>query len=400
MTTTAPAPTIEDLVAQLKAIIDAAEGRPLDDEEVQRYEALEAELAVARRDHEVRSRQTAYETPVRNDLHVYAGAPATEQRSDADKAFEHYLRTGQENGDLIEFRAQSEGSDAAGGYLVPDGFLNKIIERKKAYGGIASLAETITTDSGNPLPFPTNDDTANTGEIVAENAAPAGGADLVFGVKTLGAYKYTSQGTGGLPLKVSVELLQDSAFDLESYLARALGTRIARKQAVDFAVGTGTGQPQGLLTGLTAGVDLAGATPTYAELLAATYAIEEEYLNDTSNVAWVMNAAILRGIQGILDTSGRPLVADMTAGISGRPSRTLLGYPVVIDNALPATWVAATKTAIFGNVHDSYLIRQVKGVTLVVLRELYAVNGQVGFMAWARADALVQDPNAATAITG
>lgn len=395
---TATAMTVEEMVAALRSIVDAAEGRPLDDAEVERYEQLEADLAVARRDHEIRSRQNAYETPIRTDLHVHAGGTAAVERTDEERAFAHYLRTGQVNSDLIENRAQSLGTDSAGGYTVPDGFLAKIVERRVSYGGIASLAETITTDSGNPLPFPTNDDSANSGEIVAENAAPAGGADLVFGVKTLGAYKYTSEGTGGLPLKVSVELLQDSAFDLESYIARKLGERIARKQATDFAVGTGTGQPQGLLTGLAVGVDIAAAVPTYAELLAATYVPDAQYTSDGAH--WVMNQAILRGIQGIVDTSGRPLVADMTAGISGAPARTLLGYPVIIDNALPATWVAAAKTVIFGNVKDAYLIRQVKGVTLAVLRELYSVNFQVGFLAYARADALVQDAAAATVMSG
>ena len=404
MPTDAPVMEISELIAALKQIIDAAQGRSLTDEEVERYEQIEKDLAVARRDHEIRSRQTAYETPIRTDLHLYAGAPATETRSDEDRAFEHYMRTGQENSDLIEHRAQSEGSDAAGGYTVPDGFLAKIVERKKAYGGIASVASTISTDSGNPLPFVTNDDTANSGEIVAENAAPAGGADLVFGVKTLGAYKYTSQGTGGLPVKVSVELLQDSAFDLESYLAKILGTRIARKQARDFAIGTGSGQPQGLVTGLTESDEIAGDVPTYAELLAATFAVDEEYLQ--GGAKWVMHSSILAGIQGLLDGNGRPLLNTSTDGISGTPSRTLLGYPVVIDNAMSSVWDdgAATPTGskaiVFGSISDSFLIREVKGVTLVVLRELYAVTGQVGFMAWARADSIVQDPNAATVIAG
>ena len=397
MTTTAP--TIEDLLAQLRAIIDAAEGRPLDDEEVQRYEALEAELAVARRDHEVRSRQNAYETPARSDLHVYAGAPATETRSDADRAFESYLRTGQVNGDLIELRAQSEGVDSAGGYLVPDGFLNKLQERRRSFGGISEAAETITTDGGNPLPFPTVDDTT-LGEIVAENAAPAGGADLVFGTKTLGAYKYVSTGASGLPLKVSLELLQDSAFDVESFVARKLGERIAKAEAIDFAQGTGSGEPQGLVTGLTSSDTIAGAAPTYAELLAATYAVDEAYLASGSP-SWVMHASTLAAVQGILDDNGRPLLNSAIDGISGRPGRTLLGFPVVIDNGMPTiTGATPSKAIVFGSIRDAYLIRRVKGVTLVVLRELYAITGQVGFMAWSRADAIVQDPNAATVIQG
>ena len=390
--------TIEELLAALQAIIDQAQGRSLTDEEVARYEELEGQLAVVRRDGEIRARQEAYTTPIRTDLHIHAGGVDVIERTEEEVAFDHYLRTGQPNESLMA-RAQSEGTDSAGGYLVPDGFGNKIIERMKKIGGIQALAEEITTDSGNPLPFPTNDDTANEGEIVAENAAPADGDDLVFGVKTLGAYKYTSQGAGGLPIKVSVELLQDSAFDLESYLAKKLGERIARKQAAHFAVGTGTGQPQGLLTGLTSSDEIAAAVPTYGELLAASMVPDEGYL-EGEGVAWVMNQAIWGGILGITDGNDRPLVNTSTDGISGKPSRTLLGYPVVIDNSLPAVWGDAAKALIFGNIRDAYLIRRVKGVTMVVLRELYAVNGQVGFMAWARADAIVQDPNAATVMSG
>ncbi len=403
MTTTAPAMTIEDLLAALKSVIDAAEGRSLTDEEVARYEELEAELAVARRDNEVRSRHLAYETPVRSDARLFAGGSTAVERSDEDRAFESYLRTGQVNADLMEFRAQSEGVDTAGGFTVPAGFLAKIQERRVSYGGIASLAETITTESGNPLPFPTNDDSANSGEIVAEGAAPAGGADLVFGVRTLNAFKYTSQGAGGLPIKVSVELLQDSAFDLETFLARRLGERIARKQARDYAIGSGSGEPQGLLTGLTSSATNAAAVPTYAELLAATYAVDEQYL---SGAKWVMHSALLAQIQGIVDLNGRPLLNMSTDGIGDRPQRQLLGYEVVVDNSMPSSWTTGAtpvgqKAIVFGNIHDSYLVRSVKGVTLVVLRELYMPSAfQVGFIAYARADAIVQDPFAATAITG
>ena len=83
--------------------------------------------------------------------------------------------------------------------------------------------------------------------------------------------------------------------------------------------------------------------------------------------------------------------------VIGQPR--LLGYPVVIDQAMPSK-AAAAKFLAFGDLNRAYVVRRVKDITLVVLNELYAANGQTGFMAWARADGAVQDPNAIVVRTG
>lgn len=406
-----PTRTIEDILAELQAIIDGAvendEERPLTDEEATRYEALEGELRTVRRSAEFRSRHNAYTTPTTGSGVVPANAPDGTRRTDEERAFEHYLRTGVPNGDLTpsshpgaQFRAQAEGTNSAGGFLVPQGFLTKITERLKAFGGIAGEAESIDTGNGNPLPWPTNDDTANQGEIVAENAAPAGGADVVFGQKTLGAFKYTSEGAGGLPLKVSFELAQDSAFNLENFVQGKLATRIGRKQARDFAIGAGTTEPLGLLTGGTSGVIVASNVvgATYANIISAIHTIDVLYRD--SDCVWVMNDAVMALFEGLVDGSGRPLLQSAMDGVAGPTQSTIRGYRVVIDNALPASYGAAAKTLIFGNIKAGYVVRRVQEVTMIVLREMYAVNGQIGYMAWARADGTVQDPNAYTVIRG
>src|SRR3546814_264186 len=126
--------------------------------------------------------------------------------------------------------------------------------------------------SSDLLPWPLNDDVDNTGAIVAEGAVvTTGGADLVFSTRALGAFKYGSGGASNLPLKVSWELAQDSAFDLAGFVARKLGERIARGQAPDWVVGTGAGEPQGLLSaqgGIAAATAIAANTTiTYDELI-------------------------------------------------------------------------------------------------------------------------------------
>jgi HK97 family phage major capsid protein len=176
-------------------------------------------------------------------------------------------------------------------------------------------------------------------------------------------------------------------------VARKLGERIARIQAVHFATGTGTGQPQGLVTPIaTSGAIGSNTTgPTYAELLATMNFLDPAYW---SNARWVMNSATLAKIQGQLDSTGRPILVDSNRGIEGSPGgQTLLGFPVTIDQAMPSV-AASAKFLAFGDIRQAYIIRRVKDVTLVTLNELYAANGQTGFIAWARADAAVQDVNA------
>jgi HK97 family phage major capsid protein len=382
--------TIDEILAALQAIIDSAGDRELNEDEVQRYEQLEVQLRAAQKDVEIRSRQAAYVTPTNGGVQVNANESEQDEQS---RAFEHYLRTGQANSELVELRAQGEGVSSQGGYLVPTGFRDKIIERMKAYGGIASKAEVISTTSGNPIEWPTVDDTGNVAEIVAEHGTFAAGADVVYGTKQLGAHKYMAGGAGNTALKVSVELLQDSAFDIESHLAKLLGTRISRVQAIHIATGSGSGEPQGLVTPLTTIGAIANNTtgPTYAELLATVHALDPEY---RASAVWVMNDASLAKVQGLLDSAGRPLWLDnAVSGMRELPGGRLLGYEVVIDQSMPAM-ASSGKFLAFGDLGMAYVVRRVKDIQLVVLHEKYIESGQVGFMAWARMDSCVQDANA------
>lgn len=393
--------SIEELVLALQGIIDAAKNpdgteRDLTDEEAARYSEIEGQLAVARRSVEIRSRQRAYTTPT--------GAPvvtaANPDRAEAHaRAFDTFLRTGTVSAELAEFRAQGEGLGSAGGYLVPTTFRQRLVERLLAYGGFAAEAETLNTSAGEPIEWPTLDDTANVGEIVAEGGTFAAGADLVFGTATLGAYKYMSGGAGNLPLKVSWELLQDSAFSVEDLLVRVFGNRIGRLQAVHWLTGSGVGEPQGLLTPKTAFDEITSnaAGPSVAELVGTVHALDPAY---RQGAKWLMNDTTLGLLRGQLDGNDRPLWQAPTEGLSPTmPGGTLLGYPVVIDQAMPDIG-DQTKFLAFGNYRDAYVIRRVQDVTLVRLNELYAANGQVGFLAWARGDGAVQDPNAYVVLAG
>lgn len=209
---------------------------------------------------------------------------------------------------------------------------------------------------------------------------------------SLGAYKYTSTGAGTTtPLRVSVELLQDSAFDIEGLISRKLGERIARRQADDFINGSGSGEPQGIFQGAAdQNVDVAD-TLDYDDLLSLEAALDPAY---EAGARWIMSKGTWSVVRAIVDEDGRPLVqANAQSGIGGGVEKTLLGYPVIIDQAC-ATFGAATGPSTnlaLGNWSEAYIIRRVAGLTVVVNPYTRANNGQVEFTAWERADAVVQN---------
>lgn len=383
--------TIEELLEAMRALIEAAEtaGEPMSEEDMERYEQMEKQVQALQRSEQIQKRQKAYDTP-----QIMKRVQTTEKNDTITRAFEHYLRTGTANQDMLELRAQGEGVGSEGGFLVPSEFRQKIVDRMVAFGGLAPSVETISTSTGGPLEFPTLDDTGNVGAITAEGAQFGGGADLTFGTVQLGAYKYTSTGTGNDPLRVSVELLQDSAFDVAALVARKLGERIARAQAGHWINGTGVGQPQGIMT-VTADetVDVADVLD-YDDLLDLETLLDPAY---EQGAKWVMSKATWSVVRSIVDGATRPLIFDQAAsGIGQAPEKQLLGYPVIIDQEA-LDFGAATgpsNNIALGNWNEAYVIRRVANLTIVVNPYTRANFGQVEYVAWERADGVVQNRNA------
>lgn len=390
----------EELIAALTALLETAqaEDRPLDEEEAARAQELTEKIEAIKRTDHFRSLSNAYTAPVRADLHV--AVSGAEEVSAELRSMIHYMKTGTFDDAALETRALTKGTTTAGGYLIPTTTAAKIVERMKAFGGLKDEAENINTASGEPMNWATEDDTGNTAEIVAEGAAAAAaGADKVFGQTTIGAFKYEATGTGNLPMKVSWELLEDSPINLEDHIANNFARRIMRKLSADLCVGTGTGQPQGITTAQTAYAEMAANTtgPTYAELLATEAALDPEY---RAGAKWLMNDATWHRILGMVDGAQRPLILPQAqAGIQGGVPKQLLGYPVVIDQGMPSIG-DQTKFLLFGDLREAYIVRQVDGMHLLRLNELYAVNGFVGFLGWARFDGRVQNINSYVVLAG
>lgn len=393
--------TVEELLAALQAIIDEAGGpeAQLSEEQVERYEKLEGELKTRRASDEVRKRHQAYKTVATAPL-VNVGA---ERKDDTlERAFNAYMRTGKENADLVELRAQSEGTGTEGGYLVPDGFRDKLVERQKAFGGLAQVVENLSTGDGRTLPWPTIDDTGNVGEVVDEGGSFTSGADMVFGTASLGAYSYMAGGAGSTPLRVSLELAQDAAFDIEGLVSRKLGERIYRIQAPHLVTGTGVKQPQGIVTGLTPVAGTGTDAIAYDDLITWIHSVDPAYRE--TGCRWAFNDQSLATIKKIKDSHGdpiwRPASADMATETGGG---TLLGYPVTIDQAFPDFDITSGTTSpwgVFGNLSEGYVRRTVKDVQVLVNPYARMSNRQIEYSAWARMDGVQQNTNAYVVLGG
>lgn len=320
--------------------------------------------------------------------------PESQQRA-YNEAFDTYVRRGMsrctpdqqtllERNFVSENRAQGVGTDTAGGYLVPEGFRAVMTESMKAYGGLINLATVITTSTGNPLPWPTSDDTGNVGAILGENTQ-IGEQDVLLGQASLGAYTYTSK-----LVRVSLQLLQDSAFNLDTWLPGKLGERIGRAQAPHLVSGTGSGQPTGLVSAATAGVTGAvSAQPaiTYDNLIDLEHSVDPAY---RLNSRYVLSDGALKILRKLKDADDRPLWVPVPA--PGFPA-TINGFPYTIDNSM-AVPAAGARSILFGDVAAGFIVRVVQDVQMVRLAERYADFLQVGFFGFSRMDARPDDAGA------
>lgn len=281
----------------------------------------------------------------------------------------------------VDVRAQGTGVDTSGGFLVPDEFRNELTETMKAFGGLLGLANVITTSTGADLPWPTNDDTGNEGEILGENQ-PASELDLTLGQRKLKAYTFSSKQT-----RVALALLQDSAFNLDQWLPKKQGERIGRRAARAFITGTGTDQPEGITTNATVGkTGLAGQVTSviYDDLVDLEHSVDSAY---RATSAYLMNDSMLKVIRKLKDTQGRPLWVPIPA--PGFPA-TINGFTYHLDNSMP-TPAASAKSIAFGDFKAGYIIRQVLDVQMLRLVERYAEYLQVGFLSFARLDGMIDD---------
>lgn len=284
---------------------------------------------------------------------------------------------------VTEKRAQGVIPGTSGGFTVPVTLANRIVEIMKAYGGIRRYATVMNTTAGEVINFPTNDDTGNSGELVAEHAQVTEG-DFTFGQKSLGAYKYSSK-----VVRVSIELLQDSAFALDSFITLKFGQRLGRITGQHYATGTGTEQPTGLMRASNVGYTAASATIiTYSDLLNLKHSVDPAY-RETGNCRWVFNDKTLLMLKEMVDSNGRPL---WKPSLSDDSPAFVDGDPYVVDQGV-AVVKAGAVVAAYGDLSE-FVIRDVMGFTMHRLTEKYIDYGQIGFLAFMRSDSNLMDSEA------
>lgn len=310
------------------------------------------------------------------------------------RAFNNYARTA----DKAELRALGSGSGADGAALVPTGFQREIEVHLKAIGGLRRCARIVTTATGNNLPWPneidtnsgTDSGTYNAGSWLAESA-PTTEVDPTYSNVTL----YANTIDSGLVL-VPVELMQDSAFSIESELSRTFGTRLGRGTAAAYQNGNNLSPG---ITGLIPELQAAGGRSVLAvgannnsgnsgdtdlnslgsdDFANVIEAVDPAY-RVGANVGWLANQATYDTLRKVKDKYGRPIWEVSLAG--GTPDK-ILGYPYWYDQSMSKIG-AGNVSLIFGD-FSKYIIRDVLGMTMIRYNELFMQNRQVGYQAYMR----------------
>ena len=376
---------------QAKAFLDShrSEKGILSAEDTEVYERMEQEIVDLGREIERQEKLDAMgremEAPLMAPLTTKPEAKKKDEKigtaSDAYRdAFWNQVRS--RNGLSYEIRnALSEGVDSEGGYLVPDEFERTLVQALEEDNVIRAHAHVFTTSNGvHKIPVVATKGVAN---WIDEGQA-YGESDDVFAQEQIDAHKV------GTLIKVSEELLDDSAFDLQSYISKEFTRRIGAKEEEAFLIGDGSKKPTGILhatAGAQVGVTAAGAAAITAdELIDLYYSLKSPY---RKNAIWVLNDGSIRAIRKLKDLSGQYL---WQPGLRQGEPDMLLGKPLYTSAYMPNI-AAGAKTILFGDL-SYYWIGDRKGITFKRLNERYADFGQVGFLASKRVDAKLILPEA------
>jgi len=341
------------------------------------YEKMEADMVSLGKEIERLERQAAYDLEMSKPTSSpILSAPAKPEAAKTGRASDEYKA---DFGNILRGRPPinnvlSTSPDTDGGYLVPLEFERQIVMGLQEANVVRSIAKTITTSAERKIPIAA---THSTAKWTAENAAIIE-SNPTFAQKEIDAYKLTDL------IKVSVELLQDSMFDLESYIAAEFARAFGVAEEEAFCVGTGTGQPTGLFTasGGDVGVTAKSATAVGVDdLIDLIYALKSPYRR---NAKFLMRDITVSALRKLKDNNGQYLWQPSVQ--AGEPDK-LLGYPIYTSPYAPVVAAGALPIA-FGD-FSNYWIADRMGRTVQRLNELYAGNGQVGFISTQRVDGKV-----------
>lgn len=354
-------------------------------------------------------------------------------RTEADERFTRYLRSG-DTTDLTRLEIRTDGTgittapnDAGtpagptgpvGGYLIPQGFWKNLQVALKAYGGLAADFRVVDTETGNPMPWPTIDPTGVTAALLGSELNQLNITNpYVFGQGVMNAWTIAVG-----PVLVSLQMINDSAFDVDNFVSDRFGEAIGREIAALAVSGTGAAQPLGVMPSLAARGAASGASGGYVNLGTATTVKTFASASPTEltgnvlspqtvvnmveavdpaywpSARFYMNAAQAVNQRSVTDANGRPLI-NFANGYADGAIGSMLGFPVVVDNSLPNLTASTVGGPVFGNMQHAMVMRTVRGQSTVMrLTERYADFLAVGYLGYYRFDIRSNDLRAACTV--
>lgn len=338
-----------DEVTRIEADIDRREKMEAAEKRAQeRLEAVDADKR-PKLDGEARGQDSGEKVEYREAFHEYLRAQG--QLGEMSVEARDVLKQGFSS---VETRAQTAGTNSAGGYTVPTELMNILVKSMAAWGPMydESISTVLTTSGGGTITLPTVNDTASTAEAHTEGATLTddGGKDVVFGEKQLDAYAWNTEW-----LRVSKELADDSIFAMEQVLGDLLGERLGRIANSQLTIGTGSSAPNGIVTASTLGKTAAGATAiTSDEIIDLVHSVNPAYRMGPK-VRFMFNDSTLAAIRKLKDGDGNYLwqMGNVQQGVPG----SLLGYGYSVNQAM-ANIATGNRSIVFGD-FGKYYVRKV-----------------------------------------
>lgn len=238
------------------------------------------------------------------------------------------------------------------GSPVPTSFFNQVIEQARLVGPMLDVATVLRTAGGENLQIPAQAGWS-TAAITGEGTAISESDPTFSSFITLGAYKYS------FLLQLSRELIEDSGVDILGFIATQTGNAIGYAVNAALTTGTGSSQPNGIVTAAASAVTGTTSGPTFSadNLIDLAYSLDGA-ARRLPGVGWMMNTASLGVVRKLKDSSGRYIFEPSLADGNDR----VLNYPV-FENPAMASNASATKSVIFGHL-PSYYVRMAGGLRL------------------------------------
>jgi HK97 family phage major capsid protein len=299
------------------------------------------------------------------------GIVTDESRAAEKRAFVEYLKFGKRDTNVLrESRDLTTGNTAV---VIAQDFMGTIIEAQKAWGALTTAVGQKKTKNGEPLKVAEVNDVAQVSTVIGETVTVTE-ADPTFS----GFINNVDFLTTGL-IKISLAELEDSYFDLDSWIRTAFGKRIARGLSNLIVTGSSSGNFQSIITTASTGVTSAAPTTLGYEDFVGLYAkLDPAYVQSAS---YVMNSTTRGLILGITDTLGRPLFVP---SVNTDTLDKILGRDVVISQYHPNVGAGIVGAVQFGSLTDAYVLRTAGDVSILRLNERFADAGEVGFIGYHR----------------